>query len=71
MGSVVADLVWLNVPTAWMNEEWFRMSGYINLCMALQPVSYTHLDVYKRQPRRRIASGKMPFAKKKKCAPAC
>ena len=37
MRSVVADLVWLNVPTAWMNEEWFRMGGYINLCMALQP----------------------------------
>jgi hypothetical protein len=34
---VVADLVWLNVTTAWMHEEWFRMGGYINLCTALQP----------------------------------
>jgi tetratricopeptide (TPR) repeat protein len=37
MRSVVADLVWLNVTTAWMNQEWFRMGGYINLCTALQP----------------------------------
>jgi len=37
MRSVVADLVWLNVTTAWMKEEWFRMGGYINLCTALQP----------------------------------
>ncbi len=37
MRSVVADLVWLNVPIAWMNEEWFKMGGYINLCIALQP----------------------------------
>jgi len=37
MRSVVADLVWLNVTTAWMNQEWFRMGAYINLCTALQP----------------------------------
>ncbi len=37
MRSVVADFVWLNVTTAWMNQEWFRMGGYINLCTALQP----------------------------------
>jgi hypothetical protein len=37
MRSVVADLVWLNVVTTWMNQEWFRMGGYINLCTALQP----------------------------------
>lgn len=37
MRSVVADFIWLNVTTAWMNEEWFRMGGYINLCTALQP----------------------------------
>lgn len=37
MRSIVADLIWLNVTTAWMNEEWFRMGGYINLCTALQP----------------------------------
>jgi len=28
---------WLNVTTAWMDQEWFRMGGYINLCTALQP----------------------------------
>ena len=37
MRSVVADLIWLNVTTAWMNQEWFRMGAYINLCTALQP----------------------------------
>jgi hypothetical protein len=37
MRSVVADLVWLNVTTAWMTEEWFRMGAYINVCTALQP----------------------------------
>jgi len=37
MRSVVADFVWLNVTTAWMNREWFRMGAYINLCTALQP----------------------------------
>jgi tetratricopeptide (TPR) repeat protein len=37
MRSVVADLIWLNVTTAWENQEWFRMGGYINLCTALQP----------------------------------
>lgn len=37
MRSVVADLVWLNVVTAWMKQDWFKMGGYINLCTALQP----------------------------------
>jgi len=37
MRSVVADLVWLNVTTAWMNEDWWKMGTYINLCTALQP----------------------------------
>jgi tetratricopeptide (TPR) repeat protein len=37
MRSVVADLVWLNVTTAWMNEDWWKMGSYINLCTALQP----------------------------------
>jgi hypothetical protein len=37
MRSVVADLVWLQVTTAWEKEEWFRMGGLINLCTALQP----------------------------------
>ena len=37
MRSVVADLVWLEVTTQWMNQEWFKMGAYINLCTALQP----------------------------------
>jgi hypothetical protein len=37
MRSVVADLVWLNVSEAWMDADWWRMGGYINLCMVLQP----------------------------------
>ena len=37
MRSVVADMIWLNVTTAWMNREWFRMGGYITLCTSLQP----------------------------------
>ena len=45
MRSVVADLVWLNVATAWMNEEWFRMGAYINLCTALQPRASVFWDM--------------------------
>jgi tetratricopeptide (TPR) repeat protein len=45
MRNVVADLVWLNVTTAWMNKEWFRMGGYINLCTALEPRSVTFWDI--------------------------
>jgi hypothetical protein len=37
MRSVVADLVWLNVVTTWMNHDWWRMGGFINLCTVLQP----------------------------------
>jgi tetratricopeptide (TPR) repeat protein len=37
MRSVVADLVWLEVTTAWMKEDWWKMGTYINLCTALQP----------------------------------
>jgi tetratricopeptide (TPR) repeat protein len=37
MRSVVADMVWLQVTTAWEKEEWFKMGGLINLCTALQP----------------------------------
>ena len=37
MRNVVADLVWLQVTTEWMNNEWFKMGAYINLCTALQP----------------------------------
>jgi tetratricopeptide (TPR) repeat protein len=45
MRSVVADFIWLNVTTAWMKEEWFRMGGYINLCTALQPRATTFWDI--------------------------
>ena len=45
MRSVVADLVWLDVTNAWMNQEWFKMGGYINLCTALQPRSVTFWDI--------------------------
>ncbi|HEV3272944.1 MAG TPA: hypothetical protein VGZ93_12250 [Candidatus Methylacidiphilales bacterium] len=37
MRNIVADFIWLQVTTEWMNNEWFRMSAYINLCTALQP----------------------------------
>ena len=37
MRSAVADLVWLNVTSAWMTQDWFRMSTYITLCTDLQP----------------------------------
>jgi tetratricopeptide (TPR) repeat protein len=45
MGSVVADLLWLNTEVAWENQEWFRMGAYINLCTALQPRSITFWDI--------------------------
>jgi hypothetical protein len=45
MRSVVADLVWLNVTTAWENQEWFRMGGLINLCTALQPRATVFWDM--------------------------
>jgi hypothetical protein len=45
MGSVVADLLWLNVTLAWENQEWFKIGGYIDLCTALQPRSITFWDV--------------------------
>ena len=31
MRSVVADFIWLNVTTAWMDQDWWRMGGYICL----------------------------------------
>jgi hypothetical protein len=37
MRSVVADLLWLESTTEWMNQNWFEMSKVINLCTALQP----------------------------------
>jgi len=37
MRNIVADFVWLQVTTEWMNNQWFRMAAYINLCTALQP----------------------------------
>jgi tetratricopeptide (TPR) repeat protein len=45
MGSVVADLVWLNVEAAWENRDWFKMQAYINLCTALQPRSILFWDL--------------------------
>ena len=45
MRSVVADFIWLNVTTAWMNEEWFRMGAYITLCTSLQPRSPVFWDM--------------------------
>jgi tetratricopeptide (TPR) repeat protein len=45
MGSVVADLLWLNVTSAWEDQQWFRIGGYINLCTALQPRSVTFWDI--------------------------
>ena len=37
MRNVVADLVWLNVTPAWMEQQWFKIAGYINLATMLQP----------------------------------
>jgi len=37
MRNIVADLIWLQVTTAWEDQEWFRMGGLINLCTSLQP----------------------------------
>jgi hypothetical protein len=37
MRSVVADFVWLEITTAWMNQEWFKMGALVDLCTALQP----------------------------------
>ena len=45
MGSVVADLLWLDVEIAWEHQDWFKMGGYINLCTALQPRSITFWDI--------------------------
>ncbi|MCE0521415.1 MAG: hypothetical protein LV480_00715 [Methylacidiphilales bacterium] len=45
MRNIVADFVWLQVTTEWMNNEWFRMSAYINLCTALQPRATVFWDM--------------------------
>jgi hypothetical protein len=37
MRSVVADLVWLQMIPAWMNQDWWKMGAIINACTALQP----------------------------------
>ncbi|HEY0256141.1 MAG TPA: hypothetical protein VGC39_01765 [Candidatus Methylacidiphilales bacterium] len=37
MRNIVADFIWLEVTTAWMNEDYWKMGAYINLCTALQP----------------------------------
>lgn len=44
-GSVVADFLWLDVTTAWENQEWFKIGSYINLCTTLQPRSITFWDI--------------------------
>jgi hypothetical protein len=45
MRSIVADFVWLNVTTEWMNNQFFRMASYINLCTALQPRATVFWDM--------------------------
>jgi tetratricopeptide (TPR) repeat protein len=45
MRSIVADFIWLEVTTAWENQEWFKMGGYINLCTALQPRATIFWDI--------------------------
>jgi len=45
MRSVVADILWLNMTTAWEKQEWFKMEGYINLCTALQPRAVVFWDI--------------------------
>ena len=37
MRSVVADLVWLQMVPAWVNQDWWRMGGIISACTSLQP----------------------------------
>jgi tetratricopeptide (TPR) repeat protein len=37
MRSAVADFLWLEVTSAWMNQDWWKMGGLINACTALQP----------------------------------
>ena len=37
MSSIVADFIWLNQTAAWMNQDWWKMGAYINVCTALQP----------------------------------
>jgi hypothetical protein len=44
-GSVVADFLWIDVTVAWENQEWFKITSYINLCTTLQPRSITFWDI--------------------------
>ena len=44
-GSVVADLFWLNLPTLWEKRQWFKMEGFINIAVALQPHSIVFWDI--------------------------
>jgi hypothetical protein len=37
MRNIVADLVWLETVTAWMQQDWWRMAATIETCTALQP----------------------------------
>ena len=46
MRSVVADFIWdINMSTAFENQEWFKMGGYINLCTSLQPRATVFWDI--------------------------
>jgi len=37
MKNVVADFVWLTMVSAWMDQDWWKMSAIINVCTTLQP----------------------------------
>jgi len=37
MRNIVADLLWLSMMPAWMNQDWWKMGTIINACTSLQP----------------------------------
>ena len=45
MRSPIADLVWLTMVTAWMNQDFFKMGAIINLTTALQPRAAVFWDM--------------------------
>src|SRR5471030_246898 len=45
MRSVVADLIWLETVSAWMNQDWFEVSRIVTLCTALQPRAPMFWDI--------------------------
>jgi tetratricopeptide (TPR) repeat protein len=45
MRSVVADLIWLETVSAWMNQDWFEVSRVVTLCTALQPRAPMFWDI--------------------------